>query len=188
MSESQTGALDASTFTLWQVMLASVVSLLVGLSYSALSSPTANPASSLTKVAATRLTADYDEDSGSEMEPLDEDLKLVLVIRKDLEMSKGKVAAQCCHATLGCYQRINKTNPKMLQAWEYTGQAKVTVKCDDEKDMLALQEHARSLGLTCYSVRDAGRTQIPAGSRTVLGIGPGPISLVNQVTGRLKLY
>ncbi|KAJ1655979.1 Peptidyl-tRNA hydrolase protein 2, mitochondrial [Dispira simplex] len=103
-------------------------------------------------------------------------------------MSKGKVAAQCCHATLGCYQRISKTNPKMLQAWEYTGQAKVTVKCDDEKDMLALQEHARSLGLTCYSVRDAGRTQIPAGSRTVLGIGPGPISLVNQVTGRLKLY
>lgn len=46
-----------------------------------------------------------------------------------------------------------------------------------------LAAHARSLGLTAKSIRDAGRTQVAAGSRTVLGIGPGPIKIVDQVTG-----
>ncbi|KAJ1655980.1 hypothetical protein IWQ61_004367 [Dispira simplex] len=76
MSESQSGALDASTFTLWQVLLASVASLLVGLTYSVLSNPTTNPDSS-SKVAATQLTADDNDVSDSEIEPLDENLKLV---------------------------------------------------------------------------------------------------------------
>ena len=46
---------------------------------------------------------------------------------------------------------------------------------------------ARMVGLTAMDIRDAGRTQIAAGSRTVLGIGPGPVSLVNEITGSLKL-
>jgi PTH2 family peptidyl-tRNA hydrolase len=47
-----------------------------------------------------------------------------------------------------------------------------------------LAAHARSLGLTAKSIRDAGRTQVAAGSRTVLGIGPGPVKIVDQVTGK----
>jgi hypothetical protein len=53
---------------------------------------------------------------------------------------------------------------------------------------LMLQVQARSLGLAANSIRDAGRTQIAAGSRTVLAVGPGPISVINSVTGQLKLY
>lgn len=51
-----------------------------------------------------------------------------------------------------------------------------------------LQAQAMSLGLAAHTIRDAGRTQIAAGSRTVLAVGPGPVSVVNSVTGQLKLY
>ncbi|KZV78178.1 hypothetical protein EXIGLDRAFT_634495, partial [Exidia glandulosa HHB12029] len=50
-----------------------------------------------------------------------------------------------------------------------------------------LQAVAKSLNLCARSIQDAGRTQIAAGSTTVLGIGPGPVRLINQVTGKLKL-
>ncbi|KAJ1901692.1 hypothetical protein LPJ66_000605 [Kickxella alabastrina] len=124
-----------------------------------------------------------------EAEPaVTEDTKLVLIIRTDLGMTKGKIAAQCSHATLGCYKRALKQAPAMLRAWEYCGQAKVTLKCSSEEEMLALQKKAHEMGLVAQSICDAGRTQIAAGSRTVLGIGPGPVSLVDSVSGHLKLY
>ncbi|KAG0033832.1 hypothetical protein BGZ81_007162 [Podila clonocystis] len=112
----------------------------------------------------------------------------VLVIRSDLGMGKGKAAAQCCHATLANYKELAKKAPKTLKQWEYCGQAKVTLKIDSEEDMLMIQAQAMSLGLAAHSIRDAGRTQIAAGSRTVLAVGPGPVSVINGVTGHLKLY
>ncbi|KAG5456400.1 MAG: peptidyl-tRNA hydrolase [Olpidium bornovanus] len=94
----------------------------------------------------------------------------VLVVRTDLGMSKGKAAAQ------------------LLRAWEYNGQPKVALQCKDQDEILELQACAESLGLVTKVVQDAGRTQVAAGSRTVLGIGPGPVEVINKVTGRLKLY
>ncbi|KAF8965822.1 Peptidyl-tRNA hydrolase protein 2, mitochondrial [Entomortierella lignicola] len=119
---------------------------------------------------------------------LGEEYKMVLVVRSDLGMGKGKAAAQCCHATLANYKELAKKSPKTLTRWEYCGQAKVTLKVDNEDDMLLLQAQARSIGLAAHSIRDAGRTQIAAGSRTVLAVGPGPVSVVDSVTGKLKLY
>ncbi|KAF9102768.1 hypothetical protein BGX29_004203 [Mortierella sp. GBA35] len=119
---------------------------------------------------------------------LQEEYKMVLIVRSDLNMGKGKAAAQCCHATLANYKELAKKSPKTLARWEYFGQAKVTLKVDNEEDMLLLQAQAMSIGLAAHSIRDAGRTQIAAGSRTVLAVGPGPISVVNSITGKLKLY
>jgi PTH2 family peptidyl-tRNA hydrolase len=75
----------------------------------------------------------------------------------------------------------------MIQRWEKWGQAKVTVQVKSEEELLILQAQAISLGLCAKIIHDAGRTQIASGSATVLGIGPGPKSVVNQVTGHLKL-
>eukprot|EP00898_Chlorokybus_atmophyticus_P002580 jgi/Chlat1/3322/Chrsp22S03475 len=115
------------------------------------------------------------------------DIKMVLVVRNDLKMGKGKVAAQCSHATMGAYKRLLKRRPQMLKAWERCGQAKVVVKCETEEEMLRLQETAREAKLPTYDVIDAGRTQIAAGSRTVLAVGPGPVELIDAITGHLKL-
>lgn len=114
--------------------------------------------------------------------------KLVLLIRQDLEMSKGKIAAQCCHAVLAAYKYMLTHQPKVLNRWEASGQPKVTLKVKDEAEMLSLMSKARETGLCAMSIKDAGRTQIAAGSRTVAAIGPGPISLIDYITGHLKLY
>jgi peptidyl-tRNA hydrolase len=75
----------------------------------------------------------------------------------------------------------------MLRRWEHWGQAKVTVQVKSEDELLMLQAQAMSLGLCAKLIHDAGRTQIASGSATVLGVGPGPKSVVDQVTGGLKL-
>ncbi|KAG2154530.1 peptidyl-tRNA hydrolase PTH2-domain-containing protein [Suillus clintonianus] len=111
--------------------------------------------------------------------------KLVLVVRTDLKMTSGKIAAQ--HATLACYKALSRTNPALVQHWERIGQAKIALKCSSEDELLELEAVAKSLNLCARSILDAGRTQIAAGSRTVLGIGPAPIDLINQVTGHLRL-
>ncbi|KAF5667650.1 PTH2 family peptidyl-tRNA hydrolase [Fusarium heterosporum] len=121
-----------------------------------------------------------------------EECKLVLVVRTDLGMTKGKIAAQCSHATLACYKALVRAAPNSVQAqilkrWERLGQAKIAVQVKSQAEILELQRKARSLGLTAEVIQDAGRTQIEAGSMTVLGVGPAPRSLVDQVTGGLKL-
>ncbi|XP_062887581.1 peptidyl-tRNA hydrolase 2, mitochondrial [Mobula hypostoma] len=114
--------------------------------------------------------------------------KMVLVVRNDLKMGKGKVAAQCSHAAVSAYRQLQVRNPDLLRQWEYCGQPKVVLKAPDEDSIVSLLMHAKELGLTVSLIQDAGRTQIAPGSRTVLGIGPASAKLVDQVTGHLKLY
>ncbi|KAF8488172.1 peptidyl-tRNA hydrolase [Gautieria morchelliformis] len=102
-------------------------------------------------------------------------------------MSTGKIAAQCSHATLACYKALCRANPSLLSHWKKMGQTKIALRCEDEEELLLLQAQAQSLNLCAQTIQDAGRTQISAGSRTVLGVGPGPVHLINQVTGHLKL-
>ncbi|XXG45225.1 hypothetical protein AAC387_Pa02g0359 [Persea americana] len=115
-----------------------------------------------------------------------EDFKMVLVVRNDLKMGKGKIAAQCSHATLGLYKKLLHRAPKALNRWEMCGQVKVVLKIESEEDMLVLQERAKSLQLPTHITIDAGRTQIAPNSRTVMAI-LGPADLVDDVTGGLKL-
>lgn len=155
---------------------------------------------------------------------------MVFVVRTDLSMTKGKIAAQCGHATLMCYKSVQKHAPSILERWERLGQTKIALKCsggggegegdgggfDGEEELETLAGVAASLGVVARIVRDAGRTQIKAGSATVLGVGPGefplfippslslslccflvglmnwfngiaPRSIVDQITGHLKL-
>ncbi|KAI8907156.1 peptidyl-tRNA hydrolase [Gorgonomyces haynaldii] len=115
---------------------------------------------------------------------------MVLLVRTDLPMTKGKVAAQCCHACLGAYQESQKEpiTRGYVDHWDDNGCAKITLKCPDEETMVKMQHKAKELKLVAYCVRDAGRTQIPPNSRTVLAIGPAPVDLINQVSGELQLY
>ncbi|XP_009118990.1 peptidyl-tRNA hydrolase 2, mitochondrial isoform X1 [Brassica rapa] len=112
--------------------------------------------------------------------------KMVLVARNDLKMGKGKIAAQCSHATLGLYKKLLRRAPKALNRWENCAQPKVVVKIESEEEMLALRERAKSLKLPTHITIDAGKTQIAPDSRTVMAI-LGPVDVVDDVTGGLKL-
>ncbi|XP_041657523.1 peptidyl-tRNA hydrolase 2, mitochondrial [Cheilinus undulatus] len=116
------------------------------------------------------------------------EFKMILVVRNDLKMGKGKVAAQCSHAAVSAYKQVQRRNPDLLKQWEYCGQPKVVVKAPNEDTLIDLLGHAKEVGLPVSLIQDAGRTQIAPGSRTVLGIGPGPADLIDKVTGDLKLY
>lgn len=147
-------------------------------------------------------SADYSEESEDEgididSTPLNEvpgEVRMTLVVRQDLKMGKGKAAAQCSHATLALYKKITNNesdayNPEMVKRWEYgNGQAKITLQVPNQEEMDILFAQAISLGVNAYIVHDAGRTQIAAGSATVLGLGPAPKQVLDQITSNLKLY
>ncbi|CEP60277.1 aminoacyl-tRNA hydrolase LALA0_S01e07030g [Lachancea lanzarotensis] len=122
------------------------------------------------------------------------EVRMALVIRQDLDMKKGKIAAQCCHAALACYRLIatdpsrESYNMEITKRWLYGGQAKITLKCPNKESLDELFAMALSLGVNSHVVHDAGRTQIAAGSATVLGLGPAPKAVLDQITGDLKLY
>jgi len=122
--------------------------------------------------------------------PFSTDNKMVLVVRTDLSMGKGKAAAQCAHAAVDLYKKASKHTPKLVRQWETFGQAKVALKAPEggEEALKLLQNKAKGEGLASVIIRDAGRTQIESGTATVLGIGPGPSDIVDKVTGHLKLY
>ena len=64
------------------------------------------------------------------------DCKMVLVVRSDLKMGKGKAAAQCSHAAVGAYKSAKKSSPSILRMWERNGQPKIVTKVENEDQLL----------------------------------------------------
>ena len=105
-------------------------------------------------IAPTPLNKDKDEDSAVEGKNPDgtqkikdevlqgafpiRDVKLVMVVREDLKMGKGKVGAQCGHATLAAYEQASAYAKysdywrKVLSSWSWEGQKKVCLKVMSE--------------------------------------------------------
>ncbi|KAL3136929.1 hypothetical protein ABBQ32_006535 [Trebouxia sp. C0010 RCD-2024] len=117
----------------------------------------------------------------------EEELKMILVVNKELGMRAGKVAAQCAHAAVGVVEHVRKHNQPLLRQWEQYGAAKVAVKCPKQAEMMQIKAQAREEGIPFYLVTDAGRTQIAAGSQTVLALGPWAKSRLDKLTGHLGL-
>ncbi|XP_020886485.1 peptidyl-tRNA hydrolase 2, mitochondrial [Arabidopsis lyrata subsp. lyrata] len=103
---------------------------------------------------------------------LRKNFKMVLVVRIDLKMGKGKIAA----LNAGLYKKLLQRAPRALNRWEYCAQGKVVVKIESEEEMLVLQERAKSLKLPTHITIAAGKTQI----------APRPVDNFD-VTGGLKL-
>ena len=114
-------------------------------------------------------------------------LKVVLVVRDDLSMRKGKTCAQCAHAAEGLVCVAAKRQPLLTAAY-LQGPTKIVLRTPNEDGMTRLQRAAANAGLVTFVVVDDGQTtQVPSGSRTVLAIGPGPSSVIDALTGKLKL-
>lgn len=112
---------------------------------------------------------------------------MVLCVNQSLKMGKGKIGAQCAHAAIGVVLQLLATDLDLYMQWEQCGQRKIVVKMDDAQSMEALAGTAAAVGLPCYIMKDAGRTQVAPGSQTVLAIGPGTDLEIDQLTGHLHL-
>jgi PTH2 family peptidyl-tRNA hydrolase len=114
--------------------------------------------------------------------------KLVIVVRRDLDMSAGKMGAQVGHAAVTCALFAEKKCDDWFDPWLREGQKKVVLRAEGVAELRELERKARSLRLPTALIEDAGMTELPPGTATVLGIGPGPAHIVDKVTGSLPLW
>lgn len=129
--------------------------------------------------------------------------KQVIVFRKDLNVRKGKFAAQIAHASLKvfldlCIPFESILTYKKLQfrykkdsAWDnwLNGRfTKIVVSCDGESELIELYEKAKKEKLPCSLIVDAGLTEfhgVP--TKTCIAIGPAYSEDIDKITGNLKL-
>ncbi len=114
-------------------------------------------------------------------------IKQVIVVRKDLGMGTGKIAAQVGHACVLGAENVRRSKKEWYDQWENSGQEKVVVKVSSLSELDEVKKHAISLGLPWSEVTDAGHTQIEPGTITCISIGPAPEEIVDKVTKNLKL-
>lgn len=124
--------------------------------------------------------------------------KQVIVMRKDLNMRKGKIAAQASHASLGAilnygsytneYQYTLDIHNDAVHKWLEGRFTKVCVSVDSEDELHAIKKHADELGVNVKLIQDVGLTEfggVP--TYTCLAIGPDYPKNLDPITGDLKL-
>ena len=111
-------------------------------------------------------------------------MKQVIVIRIDLGMSVGKLAAQACHASVTAAFAARHANIKL---WLAEGQTKILLQAGSADVLLNLLDKCISLDLDHALISDAGRTELAEGTLTALAVGPDHDKVIDQVTGALPL-
>ena len=114
--------------------------------------------------------------------------KMVIVVRKDLKMSIGKTSSQVAHAVLGAYKlSLSKNNDKVINWENFSGQAKIVLGVENEKELFDIKDKADKNGLITCLIHDAGRTEVSPNTATCCAIGPDTVQKIDEVTGKLKL-
>lgn len=125
------------------------------------------------------------------------DVKQVIVVRKDLNMRKGKIAAQVAHAAMKFLVDNNEAERgdeviiklKPEEAMWLTGSfAKVVVGVDSEEQLQSLIFQATLADIEVHPIVDEGRTEfngVP--TLTCAAFGPCSTAELDKITGNLKL-
>jgi PTH2 family peptidyl-tRNA hydrolase len=114
------------------------------------------------------------------------EMKQVIVLRKDLNMRKGKMVAQGAHASMKATLE-NLTRPEVV-AWLAGAFTKIAVSVDSEDELKQVYENAKQKGLICSLILDAGLTEFDGvPTYTAVAVGPALRNKVDEVTGHLKL-
>tara|TARA_Y100000310_G_C20567552_1_gene756299 strand:- start:494 stop:832 length:339 start_codon:yes stop_codon:yes gene_type:complete len=111
-------------------------------------------------------------------------MKQAILVRVDLNMSKGKTSAQVAHASVEAVQNSDKNS---VNVWRSEGAKKVVLKVANEKELLDFHRKARVAKLSTALITDAGRTEVAPGTKTCLGIGPDKDERIDKITSSLKM-
>ena len=122
--------------------------------------------------------------------------KQTIVLRKDLNMRKGKMVAQGAHASMRAILKLGSQDgdnfviplDERLAPWLLGRFKKICVSVNSEAELLAVHEKARALGLITALIQDAGLTEfggVP--TYTAVAVGPDREDRVDEVTGTLPL-
>lgn len=113
--------------------------------------------------------------------------KQAIIVRKDIKMSKGKIAAQVAHAAISSYIEAVNKKPEWAEEWLMEGQKKVILKVESLEELLEIKNKVEREGLPNSLISDAGLTELEPGTITCLGVGPAPSSEIDKIVGHLKL-
>ncbi|MHA1595949.1 MAG: peptidyl-tRNA hydrolase Pth2 [Candidatus Baldrarchaeia archaeon] len=113
--------------------------------------------------------------------------KQVIVVRTDIKMSKGKLAAQVAHASVTAAEVARIRYHEWWNAWFLQGQKKVVLKVKSLDELIKIKEEAEREKLPVAMIQDRGLTELPPGTITALGIGPAPSERIDKITGPLPL-
>ena len=124
--------------------------------------------------------------------------KQVIIMRKDLDLSVGKIAAQAAHASLSAILAMNKkpgTNKIEIDVgeeeleWFTERFTKVVLYVKSEQELLDVYEKAKEAGLNVSRpIVDAGFTELNEPTLTCIAIGPNYKDKIDEVTGHLRTY
>ena len=136
--------------------------------------------------------------------------KMMIVMRRDLKMRKGKIAAQAGHACIeallialrkenrmddfeitsdGIWLKSEGKQTTPLSIWFQYGCAKVCVYVNSEEELLDIANKANDRGIVAAVITDAGMTEfhgVP--TKTCLALEPLPSEIADELTGDLPLY
>lgn len=128
-------------------------------------------------------------------------LKQVIVIRKKYPdengntkgVRMGKAIAQACHASMAFLtEPLRQNKPLELttkqRVWIENSFTKICVSVDSEEELDQIADKARALGIDCHVITDSGKTEfngVP--TKTCLALGPDWDTVIDEVTGELKL-
>jgi len=112
------------------------------------------------------------------------DYKQVILVRQDLKLTKGKMAAQAAHAAVEAVLRSDKA---AVKHWHSQGMKKVVLKVKDEAELLRYLQLAKDAELSTALITDAGKTHVAPGTKTCIAIGPGIEQEIDAITGALAM-
>jgi len=112
------------------------------------------------------------------------DYKQVILVRMDLKLPKGKLAAQVAHASVDCV--LHSFRKKVLR-WRRQGGKKIVLKVKDLRSLKRFFGLAKDARLVASMITDAGHTTVKPGTTTCVGIGPDISEKIDAITGQLKM-
>ena len=129
--------------------------------------------------------------------------KQVLVIRKDLNMRKGKIASQAAHASMAVFTNMMQPNIEggnrtirhftvptdgFINHWLNNSFTKICVSVDSEEELMEVYNKAKEKEIPCSLIEDNGTTEFGGvKTKTCVAIGPWDVTMINEITGHLKL-
>lgn len=111
-------------------------------------------------------------------------MKQIIVVNESLKLPRGKLAAQVAHAAVAA---LLQASEKAKRRWLADGMPKVVLKGESAEELKQLEEAAQRRGIPACLITDAGKTVVPAGTITCLGLGPALENELDELTRDLKL-
>ncbi|MBW2992958.1 peptidyl-tRNA hydrolase Pth2 [Candidatus Woesearchaeota archaeon] len=111
-------------------------------------------------------------------------MKQVILVRKDLNLPKGKLAVQAAHASV---RAVLVSDRRKVDRWDSEGAKKAVLKVADLRELKKYISKAKTAKLKTAVITDAGKTVIAPGTTTCIAIGPDDEEKIDKITGNLKL-